>query len=73
MTAQPKQPYSKPTFKKLFPDMCTARNLRNTKRRILQELLTSFNNKAIRNLSFHQLFPIDVPTTIDYPPLMYSP
>ena len=56
-TAQPKQPYSIPSFKKLFLQTCTMRNFRNTKPQILQELQTSFRNKAVRNLSSHQLSP----------------
>ena len=47
MKAQPKRPYSKPSFKNRH------------KRRILQELQMSFQNKAIRNLSSHQLSPIE--------------
>ena len=58
-TAQPKQPYSIPSFKKLFPQTHTMRNFRNTKHWILQELQTSFRNKTIRNLSSHQLSPIE--------------
>ena len=59
MTAQPKQPYSKPSFKKLFPETYTMRNFRNAKHRILQELQMSFKNKAIWNPSSHQLSPIE--------------
>ena len=35
------------------------RNFRNGKRGILQKLETNFRNKAIRNLSSHQLSPIE--------------
>ena len=59
MKAQAKQPYFKPSFKKLFPETSTMRNFRNTKRRILRELQASFKNKAIRNLSSHLLSPIE--------------
>ena len=55
MAARPKRPYSKIFFKKLFLETDTRKNLRSTKRWILQELQTSFKNKAIRNLSTHQL------------------
>ena len=37
----------------------TTKNFRNTKHRILQELQTNFRNKAIRNISSHQLSPIE--------------
>ena len=59
MKAQSKRPYSKPSFKKLFPETRTMRNFRNTKHQILQELQTSFKNKAIWKLSSHQLSPIE--------------
>ena len=59
MKAQPKWPYSKPSFKKLYSETGTMRNLWNTKHQILQELQTSFKNKAIRNLSSQQLSPIE--------------
>ena len=55
MTARLKQPYSKPLFKKFFLQTCTMRNFGNTKRWILEELQTSFKNKAIINLSAHQI------------------
>ena len=58
MKAQTKRPYSEPSFKKLFPEICTTRNFRKTKHWILQEFQTSFKSKAIRNLSSHQLSPI---------------
>ena len=35
MVAPLKRPYSKPSFKKLFPEIHTTKNFRNTKRRIL--------------------------------------
>ena len=56
MIAQPKQPYSKLLFKKFFLQTCTMRNFGNTKLWIPQELQTSFKNKAIINLSAHQLY-----------------
>ena len=59
MTAQPERPYSIPSFKKLFPQTRTRRNVRNTKCWILQELQTIFKNKAIRNLSSHHQSPIE--------------
>lgn len=52
-----KQPNSKPSFRKLFPEPRTTKNLKNTKCRILQELQTSFKNKDMKNLSFHHLSP----------------
>ena len=56
MTAAPlKQPYSRPSFKKLFPEICTTKNFRSTQRRIFQELQSNFERKAIRNLSSYQL------------------
>ena len=58
-TAQPKWPYSIPSFKKLFSQTRTTRNFRNTKHQILQGLQTNFRNKAIRNLSSHQLSPTE--------------
>ena len=51
ITAQPKQSYSKPLLKKFFLQTCATRNFGNTKRRMLEELQTSFKNKAIRNPS----------------------
>ena len=60
MKAQPKRPYSKPSFKKLFPETHTMIKFRNTKCQILQELQTSFKNKAITNLSSHQLSPTEI-------------
>ena len=50
-----KQPYCKPSFKKLFAEIRTTKNFRSTKHRILQELQSNFQNKAIRNLSSYQL------------------
>ena len=52
-----KQPCSKLSFTKLFPEMRITKNFTSSKRRILQELQTSFKSKAMRNLSFHQLSP----------------
>ena len=53
-----KQPYSRPSFKKLFSEIRTTKNFRSTKRcRILQELQSNFERKAIRNLSSNQLWP----------------
>ena len=43
--------------KKLFPEIRTTKNFRGTKRRILQELQSNFEKKAIRNLSSYQLSP----------------
>ena len=55
----PKQPYTKPSFKKLYPQIRTTKNFRSTKRRILQELQTNLENKVIRNLSSHHLSRIE--------------
>ena len=56
-TAPLKRPYSRPLFKKLFPELHTTKNFISTKRRILQELQLNFDRKAIRNLSSYQLSP----------------
>ena len=55
MTAQFRRLYSTASFKTFFPESCTTRNFRNTKRPILQELQTGIKNKAIRNLSSLQI------------------
>ena len=58
MTAAPlKRPYSRPLFKKLFPEIRTTKNFRRTKCRIIQELQLTFQVKAIRNLSSYELSP----------------
>ena len=55
MVAPLKQPYSRTSFKKLFPETRITKSFRSTKRRILQELQSNFERKAIRNLSSYQL------------------
>ena len=58
MKAAPlKRPYSRPLFKKLFPEIRTTKNYRSTKCRNIQELQLTFQAKAIRNLSSYELSP----------------
>ena len=59
MVARRKQPYSQPLFRKFFLGTYTTKTCRSTKCQILQELKTSFKSKATRNLSSHQLSPIE--------------
>ena len=54
-----KRPYYRPLFRKLFPETHTTKKIRSIKYWIFQELQTSFKNKAIRNLSSHQLLPTE--------------
>ena len=60
MVAPIKQPYSRLSFKKLFPEIRTTKNFRSIKRRILPELQSNFVGKAIRNLSSYQLSPNEI-------------
>ena len=55
-----KQPYTRPSFKKLFPEIRTTKNFRSIKRRILPERQSNFFGKAIRNLSSYQLSPNEI-------------
>ena len=54
-----KWPYSQPLFRKLFLKTYTTKHFRSIKRQIFQQLHTSFKNNALRNLSSHQLLPIE--------------
>ena len=54
-----KWPYSRPTFKKLLPKICTTYNFRCRKNNILHQPERNFSNNTKRNVSFHQLSPKD--------------